>query len=136
MGMNYYHVFPMESCPACGAPAATKDRRHIGLSAGGWVFLLHVYPDAGIKTLDDWRRVWSRPNTHIEDEYGSLVDLSEMEDRVMERSFLRKQPPDAEMLRQNNAVLGPNGLLRWCIDGERVIGHGEGTWDYCVGDFS
>lgn len=39
-------------------------------------------------------------------------------------------------LEMNNAELGPNNLLRHKIDGQFCIGHGEGTWDYCIGDFS
>ena len=31
---------------------------------------------------------------------------------------------------------GPNNLYRHTIDGSFCIGHGEGTWDLFVGDFS
>lgn len=40
-----------------------------------------------------------------------------------------------EMLQRNNAVPGPNNLLRHKID-QHCIGHGDGTYDYLVGEFS
>ena len=41
-----------------------------------------------------------------------------------------------EWFMQNNAEHGPNGLVRSKIDGHHCIGHGAGTWDLEVGDFS
>lgn len=39
-------------------------------------------------------------------------------------------------LHQNHAVMGPNNLCRSEIDGIHCIGHGDGTWDYHIGEFS
>lgn len=36
----------------------------------------------------------------------------------------------------NGSERGPQGLLRRQIDGVHCIGHGDGTWDYCIGEFN
>ena len=79
------------------------------------MFALHVYPDLGINTLDDWRTRWSANGVRIEDG-GDAVTPSEIEKIITERAH-------------------PRGLSRHPIDFD-CIGHGEGTWDYLVGDFS
>lgn len=130
MGTNYYW-YETDTCPHCGRDC---DPVHIGKSSCGWTFALHVYDD--IKTLDDWQERWNQPGSIIKNEYGDKVSMEEMISIITERS--RPTPCDWTLntFQRNNALPGPNNLVRCRIDGERCIGHGEGTWDYIVGDFS
>jgi hypothetical protein len=135
MGTNYY--LKQKCCASCGR----SDERHIGKSSAGWCFGLHVYPDDGINTLEDWRKLFSDQSNKIRDEYGSDVEPQEMLNAITNRSWVRNQKPMmyrdwSEFNRLNHATEGPNGLSRHQIDGRHCIGHGEGTWDYLIGDFS
>lgn len=115
MGTNYY-LHPKPPCTACGRP---HEALHIGKSSSGWCFSLHVMPEDGIASLDDWRRLWSQPEARILDEYGEPVTVDEMERKITERSHR----------------LGGE-LRRHDLDGSHCIAHGPGTWDLIVGDFS
>lgn len=134
MGTNYYWTPPAgEPCPHCGqAPEAPK-ARHIGKSSAGWCFALHVYPKEGINTLEDWKALWSSGGA-IQDGYGKDVAVDRMLEIITERRGVEE--PSAEWLRQNHAVAGPCKLARHALHPHHVIGHGEGTWDYIIGDFS
>lgn len=113
MGTNYYlHQKP--DCKCCGRPF---EPLHIGKSSGGWCFSLHVMPDDGISTLDDWRALWSAPDALIRNEYGEAITPAEMERVITERKW------------HGNAV-------RRHSDNPYCVGYGEGTWDYIVGEFS
>lgn len=110
MGTNYYH-HKAAPCPTCGHQ---DEPRHIGKSSGGWVFALHVYPEQGISDLPDWQREWATGT--IKNEYGDTLTPQEMLSRITERS--------KEWLRRDR------------IDGRHCVGHGSGTWDLIVGEFS
>jgi len=136
MGTNYYLRYDV--CQHCGR---SDKQLHIGKSSAGWCFALHVHPEEGINTLEDWRREWAKPGTAIYDEYGGRTHPDEMLEIITIRSFARNEIPYGYMsredfCRQNHAVPGPNGLSRHAIDTNSCIGHGEGTWDYIVGEFS
>jgi hypothetical protein len=127
MGCNYY--IKSTNC-------------HIGKSSAGWCFSLHVDPENGINNLEDVLNLIGRKK--IVDEYGQGVKKSELLDTIKNRSwvercdesFPNKNYKDYEdFLRQNSAVEGPNNLLRHKIV-DHCIGHGEGTWDYIIGEFS
>ena len=112
MGTNYYlHSKP--DCECCGRPF---EPLHIGKSSGGWCFSLHVMPEDGINTLDDWRALWSVPGSFIRNEYGAKVPLADMESVITQREW--------------------KGAFPSRHSGDYCVGHGEGTWDYIVGDFS
>ena len=114
MGTNYYlHEKP--DCKCCGRPF---EPRHIGKSSGGWCFSLHVYPEDNIHTLDDWRGLWSMPGAFIRNEEGERIPIADMELIVTVRLWRGELP------RRNS------------IDGRHCIGHGPGTWDYIIGEFS
>lgn len=141
MGTNFYlHTKP--DCEHCGAKS---EPLHIGKSSGGWCFSLHVIPEMGINTLDDWRKLWLEPGTRIEDEYGRDIGPDEMESIISKRhggmSFDEMRwygvgyTGEADFHRRNYSMRGPNNLLRHRL-GDHCVGHGEGTWDYIVGDFS
>ena len=138
MGTNYY--LHKNECPHCHR---SDEPTHIGKSSGGWCFGLHVYPENGIKTLSDWREIWSKPEVIIKNEYGETVSPDGMEMIITKREGTewKKFPmygyrdiPD--FLEKNHAMPGPKNLVRHKIDQHNCIGHGKGTWDYLVGDFS
>ena len=113
MGTNYYlHQKP--DCKCCGRPF---EPLHIGKSSGGWCFALHVMPEDGINTLDDWRVLWSAPGAFIRDEYGEKVSIADMERLITERKWR-------------------GGSVKRHNDDRYCVGHGDGTWDYIVGEFS
>ena len=114
MSTNYY-LYTKPDCECCGRPF---ERLHIGNSSTGWCFSLHVIPEDGINTLNDWRALWSDPGVHVRDEYGDRIQLDELEKIITQRDWRGKEP----------------GRTR--IDGKYCIGHGDGTWDYIIGEFS
>lgn len=111
MGTNYYH-HAKTPCPTCGHE---DEPRHIGKSSCGCAFALHVYPDDGIHDLADWQPLFE--TGRIVDEYGRPVTLADMLAIIKNRSH-------------------PRGLRRGTVDDRYCIGHGEGTWDLYVGEFS
>lgn len=113
MGTNYY--LHEETCPTCGR---LFEPLHIGKSSAGWCFSLHVIPEEGIDTLDDWRTRWGTPDAIICNEYGDILSPDALEDIINDRCW-KGEPP-----RRNE------------IDGERCIAHGENTYDLIVGEFS
>lgn len=131
MGMNYYWHDPV-------SPRENRGNvLHVGKSSAGWCFGLHVYPEHGINTLDDWVGLFSFPGSWIEDECGDRVSVEDMLTKITDRSWpgFPERLLDEEWLRVNHAVHGPNGLAR-CELSRYCVGHGEGTWDYIAWDFS
>lgn len=114
MSTNYYTI---KRCDHCHH----EERLHVGKSSGGWCFSLATHPTQGITSLDDWRRKFGEDGITIEDEYGFSVSPAEMLATITERSGF---------------ALAGHALHRCTIDGRHCIGHGEGTWDIMVGEFS
>ena len=145
MGTNYYFRKPLTNyCEHCGR-SDPPEELHIGKSSGGWCFSLHVCPEQGIHTLDDWGAIW--PNGTILDEYGDELTRLEMlavittgrsstKDWDSRWALNSGYSSEEAFHRSNHSERGPNGLLRHRIDGSHCIGHGPGTYDYIVGDFS
>lgn len=132
MGTNY-DLIEGGTCPTCGNHDDAR-RRHIGKSSGGWCFGLHVYPDEGINNLGDWLPLFRKGV--IRDEYNKLRTPAEMVDIIVGRASVHK-PPTPEWLEEQEAVFDKaSGSLRTKIDGHHCIGHGEGPWDFMVGEFS
>jgi len=133
MGTNYY-LEPKPPCPYCGRH---YDQIHIGKSSAGWCFSLHIIPEKGINNLDDWIKLWTIKGSVITDEYGDTISPKEMLDIITNRSWLipSKRKWTAIDYEVNNAMPGPNGLVRSKLD-THCIGHGDGTWDLVVGEFS
>jgi len=133
MGTNYY--LETNVCPHCGR---CNEKLHIGKSAAGWCFCLHVLnePDHGrtAESLEDWKLLFSAPDSQIVDEYGGIVTPREMLDVICQRSG-RKKRYSHEFLEENGAMAGPNNLLRQ-QPGTFCVCHGSGTWDLCVGEYS
>lgn len=143
MGTNYYwHKAP--KCDCCGREDAPL---HIGKSSYGWCFSLHVHPGDGIHNLDDWKAVLAQKGSYIRDEYGDLIESGELLKTITERNG--KTPWESrnysdtawyknedDFHRKNHSERGPHYLLRHKVDGVHCIGHGEGTYDYLIGEFS
>ena len=146
MGTNYYVRIPGENpCAHCGR--SDNDRElHIGKSSAGWCFSLHVMEDdedGDLNSWGDWQRLLAAPGVQIRDEYNRRIDLEQLRAIVEDRSWCKMgdSPPDgykseAEFHRLNHSQPGPNNLLRYKVDGQHCVGHGEGTWDYIAGEFS
>jgi len=133
MGTNYY-FYEKQACKCCGRDF---ERIHIGKSSAGWCFSLHVYPENGIKDLDDWETKWTIMGSRIRNEYGQEITPQEMEKIIQDRGWPKKNEiPTVQWLNENRAVPGPKGLARHRIDGQHCTGHGEGTWDLIIGEFS
>ena len=141
MGTNYYVTDKSDGCWFCGRGIKEV---HLGKSSASWCFTLHVYPSRDIHNWEDMKDYIK--DKKITNEYGDSITLSEFIDTVENRkrpsSLLKKNFSRStyytslgEFLEANNAELGPNNLLRHRI-GDFCIGHGEGTYDYVVGDFS
>ena len=135
MGTNYYYKtdrrFLLRDCEP------NEDGLiHIGKSSIGWCFSLHVYPPL-IRTLNCWIEVWELGAAEITDENGATLTPQEMHAIITDRSHPERPGHfTSEFLERNYAEVGPNGLLRRQIDGVHCIGHGLGTWDSIVGEFS
>jgi hypothetical protein len=122
MGTNYYLVYESKPpCEACCRPFE-KERKHIGKSSWGWRFSLHVIPEDGINSLDDWKREWSKPNSFIENEYGERVSIDKLLDIITKRYPGRFCQADQQLAAH---PIGP-----YCV------GRGEGPWDLVPGEFS
>jgi hypothetical protein len=135
MGTNYYW-YEKPACECCGR---SYEPKHIGKSSGGWCFSLHVIPEDEINDLPDWKKLWLTPGSFILDEYGRKFKSQEMKDIITNRAWTIKKPEIGGKLfdyKSNYAEPGPNGLVRHTVDKIHCIGHGNGTWDLIIGEFS
>lgn len=122
MGTNYYVIKKQaRACAHCGH-SQPAEMLHVGKSSGGWAFMLHVVPELGINTLEDWRPLLEQMD--IVNEYGDKVSAEQMLRVITGREQLWPFPTDSN-----------RPLQRSKVDGV-CIGHGPGTYDYIVGDFS
>lgn len=131
--------------------------KHIGESSGGWCFRLHVStpntlgseswsqdPFSYILDLWDWLPWLKDSAFYIANEYGDEISVDEMTKIIQERQFVPGPAMCEEMTREGIArfyatrggVRGPGYLCRHKIDGHYCIGHGAGTWDLIIGEFS
>src|ERR1035438_3118957 len=132
MGTNYY--LHENICPHCGRG---DEPLHIGKSSGGWCFALHVIPELGLNTLNDWEKRWRGAQAVIKNEYGDAIPSSMMIATIVSRNHASIGGLGASWYEQNHAEPGPQGLARHKIGAAGgCVGHGEGTWDYIQGEFS
>lgn len=133
MGTNYYLRAP--KCFHCGKEEELPI--HLGKSSVGWCFSLHVSPEDGISCWEDIQQLIEDKLCEewcIKNECGDQISLVDFIKTVTKRSGNRPWERDALLI--NHAIQGPNNLARHVIDGWHCIGHGEGTYDYVVGEFS
>jgi hypothetical protein len=128
MGTNYY-VEEQEPCKCCGRP---YEDLHIGKSSAGWCFSLHVIPERNLNDLNDW--IDFLKCKRILNEYGEDVLLVNLISEITNRSH----PGGIDLTEYIDKYTerGPNNLLRSRIDEIHCVGHGKGTWDYIIGEFS
>lgn len=134
MGTNHYLHAP--ACPHCGKEQ--EERIHLGKSSVGWCYGLHVRPEWNIFTLKDVGALITdkiNDGWEIRNEYGDKLSKGEWAKIVLAREGRQSALGD-QWYRQNHAIKGPKNLARHVIDHWHCIGHGEGTYDYIVGDFS
>ena len=140
MGTNYY-VAEIKICPNCNHELELEEGLHIGKSSAGWCFSLHVIPEEGLNSWDEWKAHLS--DKRIVDEYGAEFTLEELRKRVEDRRFASRSNKTVpigytswkDFHDKNHSQPGPNGLSRPRL-GPFCTGHGEGTWDYMRGEFS
>lgn len=130
MGTNYY--LRKKPCPTCNHP---EKELHIGKSSGGWCFALHVIPEENINSLLDWKKLFENPENKIYNEEDDIVSPDEMIKIITKRSFTNNTSPREDFYKKHRLERGPNGLVRHEI-GRFCIGHGEGTYDLVIGEFS
>lgn len=133
MGTNYYVTSPWR-----------MGQLHLGKSSAGWCFSLHVSVD--IPNLEAWKPILLK-NT-IKNEYGELVSYSDMMKIITGREWLDRKYPfycqyritEVKSLEHHAELegceVGPNNLFRHKIDMIYCVGHGAGTWDHIIGEFS
>lgn len=136
MGTNYYLHAP--KCLHCGKEA--EEPLHLGKSSAGWCFSLHLYPE---KDLHDWADMWSyihykteEEDYGIRNEYGDPIDSALFFSIVWDRKGQSEKLCDKQWLKDNYATIGPYGLARHVLHPGHCIGHGDGPFDYIIGDFS
>lgn len=134
MGTNYY-LYDCKPCKHCNRGYSDTDKIHIGKSSSGWHFSLRVDPEQGINSLDDWKKLWNKPYAHIEDENGEEETPTSMLAIIQNRSSTLPRSEDFDYA-MNCAEPGLNGLVRVVVDGKNCAGHGDGTYDYILGEFS
>ena len=127
MGTNYYlHLEDKPKCESCGRET---EPLHIGKSSYGWVFSLHVIPEKGINSLQDWEKLWNSKGAKIQDEYSDDISPEEMKqsitNRCMEESLEHKKwggnefcsyDSEEQFHQSNNSMRGPNNLVRSKLD--------------------
>lgn len=136
MGTNYYLYAP--KCLHCGKEA--EEPLHLGKGSAGWCFGLHVYPE---KDLHNWGDMWSHLHYKVEEkgyeiknEYGDPIDLALFFSIVWDRKGRLEKLCDKQWLKDNHATIGPCGLARHALHPDYCIGHGDGPFDYMIGEFS
>lgn len=136
MGTNYFSVRRgIEERDDWWDLRETEEVLHIGKSSAGWCFSLHIIPEMGINSLDDWIPVFIDPHRLIIDEYRDVIGLDKIMRVITCRGRADPNTWSDEMYRINHAVPGPGNLVRHSIE-HGCVGHGPGTWDYIKGYFS
>ena len=143
LGTNYYSVkrgIDYTLLESFWDLRGTEDCIHIGKSSMGWCFSLHVVPELGINTLEEWIRMFIDPDRVIVDEYRQTVSFLDMIGIITQRSRPQPNGWDAQTMARNHAEPGPNNLVRhrreYTERGRGCVRHGEGTYDYIFGEVS
>ena len=111
---------------------------HIGKSSGGWVFLVRLYPEHGIDSLDDWKALlMAEPFGKILDEYGRTYTVGGLMSWIEGRQWTTPCVLSFEELVLNGAEYTDGNLLRPVERHEDgcTVRNGEGTYSYLYHDF-
>ena len=134
MGTNYYVKNSLNP---------ETDFLHIGKSSGGWFFMLHVVPEMGLNDLPDWVNYFE--GREILDSGGNRIFTDEMVNIISKRSgdVVTPEPGNfsrydgfASMLQRNGAIYVKDKRLIRRKFIAPCVGHGAGTWDLVIGNFS
>jgi hypothetical protein len=154
MGTNYYlrRPMPASSDTPCGYDfrwyhregytPAQQEQIHLGKSSYGWVFALHVYPNAGVRSWDDVQtlcRVLTENGWVLVDEYGDNLSVEDFIAVVTDRDPIEpsdERTPYSRAVADDSLYDGVVGLWRSRPDGQYCLGNGTGTWDFHFGSFS
>jgi hypothetical protein len=79
---------------------------------------------------------WEQKGSYIRDEYGSTLAPWEMLAVITVRHYPDDRNLTDGFCAENHAIKGPFNLARARIDGRHCVGHGDGTWDLILGEFS
>ncbi len=140
MGTNYYARKMENVCSHCGR-GDTVEQLHVGKSSGGWCFALHVIPERGLNSLEDWKAYLQQNCIALYSDSDIMIEHHELIKIITERSWPNKQLPSSyrswrDFHALNHSFDGPNDLVRYAIDRTHCVGHGDGTWDLMIGEFS
>lgn len=102
---------------------------HIGKSSYGWRFLLQVYPQLNINSLEDWKKLLSEGT--IFDEYGDKISKEEMLEEIT-----NKKPSENLLKSGHNNYEVRDGLCVHPLKYNIVDNSAIETYDICEGDFS
>jgi hypothetical protein len=92
-----------------------------------------------------WKLFLDDPTVTIKNEYNQIITLKELIDKVENRvgTELTKEIVSScgytsfyHFLESNSAIIGPKNLLRHKITKDHCVGHGSGTWDHIIVEFS
>lgn len=89
-----------------------------------------------LNTWSDWEKILDSSKVTIRDEYNRAWSFDELKRIVTQRNWHKPVLWSEDVYMRNEAMEGPNNLVRSKIDGKRCVGHGEGTWDLFAGEFS
>lgn len=98
MGTNYYLEPRKADCIECGRPLEETERRHIGKSSGGWVWLWRGYESPALTAAASWFAYLAEAvggGASIVDEYGKTVELSELARRVVNNRMSASRNSDS-----------------------------------------
>ena len=126
MGTNYY--LKKESPSKCVTCKHDPDEKvlHIGKSSYGWCFSLHIIPEEGINSLDDWKAAWGASGAKILNEYDEEVLPEDMLKIITTRGPGKWSPEGMEPHRHSPFHSENPGTVR----------EGPGSYDLILGDFS
>jgi hypothetical protein len=126
MGTNYYlHKESTSKCVTCKHDPHSEVL-HIGKSSFGWCFSLHIIPERGINSLEDWITEWGKPGTKILNEYDEEVLPEDMIKIITTRGPGRWCPEGSELQRH----------APYHKDNPGTVREGPGSYDLIIGEFS
>ena len=149
MSTNYYLATgnTVKGCECLNCNCRAPEVLHVGLSAGGWCFQLHVLE--GLECWDCWK-TYLRERAKLFGGVGParLFDENDREIDVewfikdLETTHLSLRPVSKEEAQQRARrvfppAYGPGNYLRSDFDGQHCVGHHpELAIDYIQGEFS